>query len=108
VFGLLSLYLFVRYLRVGGGHLLPGSAVLYALAITAKEIYVPLVLLLPVVGIVYLMMLGCYAVLARSWLLLALLSAALVLIPLVPLESSPGISSIWWWKLSNHPAARRR
>jgi len=164
VFVLLSLYLFVRYLRTGSKGLWVGSAALYVLAITAKEIYVPLVLLLPFLpesawrqrlqaavpfmiiatgytlwraymlgtlsggyvdsseylnssviidvmrsfanfpelllgglwpapGIVYLLMLGLYAVLARSWLPLVLLSAALVLLPLVPLVSSPGISS---------------
>jgi len=164
LFCLLSLYLFVRYLRTGSKSLLAISAVFYGLAITAKEIYVPLVLLLPflpesvwrqrlraalpfiiiaaaytawrvymlgtlsggyvesseylnsafimdvmqsfanfpelllgglwpVAGIIYLLMLGFYAVLARSWLAVVLLTAALVLIPLVPLVSSPGINS---------------
>jgi len=164
VFALLSLYLFVRYLRTGSKSLLMGSAALYVLAIAAKEIYLPLLLLLPflpestwrqrlqvalpfiviagaytlwraymlgtlsggyvesgtylrsafiidvmqsfgrfpelllgglwpAVAIVYLLMLAVYAVLARSWLLLVMLTAALVLLPLVPLVSSPGISS---------------
>ncbi len=164
LFCLLSLYLFVRYLRTGSTSLLAVSAILYVLAITAKEIYVPLVLLLPFLpesvwrqrlraalpfiiiaaaytawrasmlgtlsggyvesseylnsafiidvmqsfanfpdlllgglwpaaGIIYLLMLGFYAVLARSWLVVVLLTAALVLIPLVPLVSSPGINS---------------
>ncbi len=166
VFGLLSLTLFVRYLRSGFKSLLIGSALFYALAITAKEIYVPLVVVLPflpeavwrqrlqaalpfiiiAVGytlwraymlgtlsggyvesseymnsafiesvvqsfarfpelllgglwpaalIIYVLMLGFYTGLARSWLMLmlVLLSAALVLVPLVPLVSSPGITS---------------
>lgn len=47
VFCLLSLILFVNHLRSGGSLMLLASACFYMLAIFAKEVYVPLVILLP-------------------------------------------------------------
>lgn len=47
VFSLWSLILFVQYLRNSNRILLAASALLFALSISAKEIYVPLVVLLP-------------------------------------------------------------
>ncbi len=47
LFCLLALSLFVRHLRDPDRRLLAGGAVLYLLSVTAKEVYVPLVVLLP-------------------------------------------------------------
>ncbi len=47
LFCLLALYFFVRSLRQGGRVAIAASVLFYALAVTAKEIYVPLVVLLP-------------------------------------------------------------
>ncbi len=162
VFCLLAVFCFVQFLRGRRNLLLLLAAVFYLLAVTAKEIYVPLVLLLPfielrergflsrslfpfiAIAVVYVLwrgwmlgsltggytesseylniayipdvlnsfsqfpklllgslwipfcvlfiaLLGTYAITLRSRLLISFVVLALVLLPLVPLVGSPGI-----------------
>lgn len=177
LFCLLSLICFVRFLRSNGNALLLPAAAFYLLAVIAKEIYVPLVLLIPLITIqergpmlrslwpycaiagayilwrgwmldslvggyvesseyltvpfisevissfsqfpklilgnnwlpfcmIFIVLVGTYARILKSRLLLSSIVLALVLIPLVPLVRSPGIGSpdryffLFWCSIS--------